>query len=201
MARSSLGQQLARIVGRAARDGAREWLSGCGREPQQPGPQQERQQPRQQEPHQERRREPQQERQQARVNGYPGDFEGIPAIAYAPAHDGDPDPGEVVWTWVPFEEDHSRGKDRPVLVVGRDGAWLLGLMLTSQDHDRDAAQEARHGRQWVDIGSGPWDRQGRPSEARVDRILRVDPAQVRREGAVLPRERFDEVAAALRAAP
>ncbi len=23
---------------------------------------------------------------------------------YAPAHDGDPDPGEIVWTWVPFEE-------------------------------------------------------------------------------------------------
>jgi hypothetical protein len=23
---------------------------------------------------------------------------------YAPDHDGDPDPGEIVWTWVPFEE-------------------------------------------------------------------------------------------------
>ena len=23
---------------------------------------------------------------------------------YSPAHDGDPDPGEIVWTWVPFEE-------------------------------------------------------------------------------------------------
>jgi hypothetical protein len=101
---------------------------------------------------------------------------------------------------VPFEEDHSRGKDRPVLVIGRDDAWLLGLMLTSQDHDRDAAQEARHGREWVDIGTGSWDRQGRPSEARVDRIVRLDPARVRREGAVLSRERFDEVAAAVRAA-
>lgn len=134
------------------------------------------------------------------AEAYPGDFDGVPQMTYAPSDDGDPDPGEIVWTWVPYEEDHSRGKDRPVLVIGHDGAWLLALMLTSQDHDRDAAQEARWGRHWVDIGSGPWDRQGRPSEARVDRILRVDPARVRREGAVLPRERFTEVAAAVRTA-
>ena len=195
MARGSLGRQLARIVGRAARDGARGWLrsresqNGNGDRPRagngpaattptptRPGP------------------------GASPAGGYPGDFEGTPDIAYSPAHDGDPDPGEIVWTWVPFEEDHSRGKDRPVLVIGHDGAWLLGLMLTSQDHDRDAAQEARHGRAWVDIGTGSWDRQGRPSEARVDRIVRVDPARVRREGAVLSRERFDEVAAAVRAA-
>jgi hypothetical protein len=33
----------------------------------------------------------------------------------------------------------------------------------------------------------------------VDRIIRVDPADVRREGAVLDRARFDEVAAGIRA--
>jgi len=104
-----------------------------------------------------------------------------------------------VWTWVPYEEDHTRGKDRPVLVVGRDGRWLLGLMLTSKDHDRDAAQEAREGRYWVDIGSGAWDRGGRASEVRVDRVVRVDPGAVRREGAVLDRRRFEEVATAVRA--
>ncbi len=99
---------------------------------------------------------------------------------------------------MPFEEGDGRGKDRPVLVVGRSGTDLLGLMLTSKDHDRDAADEARHGRVWVDIGSGAWDRQGRPSEVRVDRVLRVDPADVRREGAVLDRRRFDQVAAVAR---
>jgi hypothetical protein len=130
--------------------------------------------------------------------GYPGDFRGVPTLDYAPKPDGRPDPGEVVWTWVPFEEDHSQGKDRPVLLVGRDGRWLLGLMLTSQDHDHDAAQEARWGRHWVDIGVGAWDRRGRPSEVRIDRILRVDPAAVRREGAVLDRARFDAVARAVR---
>ena len=38
-------------------------------------------------------------------------------IAYAPKPDGRPDPGEVVWTWVPYEDDPSQGKDRPVLLV------------------------------------------------------------------------------------
>jgi hypothetical protein len=131
---------------------------------------------------------------------YPGDFTGTPDLTYAPKPDGRPDPGEIVWTWVAYEEDHRQGKDRPVLLVGHDGEWLLALMLTSKDHDRDHAQEAREGRHWQDIGSGAWDRKGRPSEVRVDRVLRVDPAAVRREGAVLDQERFEQVAMAVRAA-
>ena len=126
--------------------------------------------------------------------GYPGDFEGRVEIRYAPHPDGEPDPGEIVWAWVPYEEDHSQGKDRPVLLIGRDGPWLLALQMTSRDHDRDEDQERRAGRVWVDIGSGAWDRQGRPSEVRVNRVLRIDPAQIRREGAVLARDRFDAVA-------
>jgi PemK-like, MazF-like toxin of type II toxin-antitoxin system len=119
-------------------------------------------------------------------------------LEYRPRQDGRPDPGEVVWAWVPYEEGDGRGKDRPVLVVARQGSALLGLMLSSKDHDLDAADEARHGRSWLDVGSGAWDRQGRPSEVRLDRILRLDPSAVRREGAVLPRARFDEVAAEVR---
>ena len=127
--------------------------------------------------------------------GYPGDFRGEVEIQYAPHPDGEPDPGEIVWAWVPYEEDHSRGKDRPVLLIGHDGPWLLALQMTSRDHDRDEEQERRAGRIWVDIGSGAWDRQGRPSEVRVNRILRIDPDRIRREGAVLARDRFDAVAA------
>ncbi|MGZ4446689.1 MAG: type II toxin-antitoxin system PemK/MazF family toxin [Nocardioides sp.] len=119
-------------------------------------------------------------------------------VAYAPRADGRPDPGEVVWAWVPFEEDASRGKDRPVLLVGRRGGTLLGLMLTSKDHDRDAADEARWGRRWMDVGSGGWDRQGRPSEVRLDRLLELDASGVRREGAALPRPVFDRVVAEAR---
>ena len=129
---------------------------------------------------------------------YPGDYQGVPDFDYAPKLDGRPDPGEIVWTWVPYEEDASRGKDRPVLIVGRDGEWLLGMPLTSKDHDRDAEQERRAGRTWVDIGSGAWDNRGRPSEVRIDRIVRVDVATVRREGAVLEQSRFDEVGRAAR---
>lgn len=129
----------------------------------------------------------------ATPGGYPGDFTGAVRPVYSPDLDGSPDPGEVVWTWVPYEEDHSRGKDRPVLLVGRDGPWLLALQLTSKDHDRDAAQEARYGRLWFDIGSGPWDGRGRPSEVRLNRVIRVDPGAVRREGAVMDRGTFDAV--------
>jgi hypothetical protein len=115
------------------------------------------------------------------------------AVSYAPRADGRPDPGEVVWGWVPFEDDPSLGKDRPVLLVGqRDGQWL-GLMLTSKDHDRDAADEARWGRHWIDVGTGGWDRQGRPSEVRLDRLIVLAPEAVRREGAALDRRTFDRV--------
>ena len=130
-------------------------------------------------------------------DAYPGDFTGTVKAEYAPKRDGKPDPGEIVWTWVPFEEDHSRGKDRPVLIVGRDSQWLLALQLTSKDHDRDAADEARHGRRWIDIGTGPWDRQGRPSEVRLDRVLRISADNLRREGATLGRDKFEQVARSL----
>jgi hypothetical protein len=112
---------------------------------------------------------------------------------YAPEVDGEPDPGEVVWGWVPYEDDPAQGKDRPVLLLARDGDAWLGLMLSSQDHDRDAADEARHGRHWMDVGTGGWDRQRRPSEVRLDRLLRLDDSAVRREGAALDRQVFDAV--------
>ena len=119
----------------------------------------------------------------------------VPDVEYRPREDGRPDPGEVVWAWVPYDEDDGRGKDRPVLVIGRRNGALLGLMLSSQDHDRDVADEARHGRIWTDLGTGAWDVRGRASEVRLDRLLVLDPAAVRREGAALDRDRFDRVVA------
>lgn len=132
------------------------------------------------------------------IPDYPGDFTGRPPIEYAPVEGRLPDPGEVVWAWVPFEEDHSQGKERPVLLIGRDEPWLLGVPLTSKDHDRDADQEARAGRYWMDIGSGPWDTSGRPSEARLNRVVRVDPDRVRRRGVRLEKKIFDAVAGQIR---
>ena len=117
---------------------------------------------------------------------------GTVSMGYAPAVDGDPDPGEIVWTWVPYEERDGRGKDRPVLLVARErGGTLLAAQLTSKDHsgERDA----------VPIGTGSWDSAGRASWVKLDRIFRVHPGGMRREAAALDAARFRLVAEALHA--
>ncbi|MGO3211463.1 type II toxin-antitoxin system PemK/MazF family toxin [Brachybacterium sp. AOP42-C2-15] len=130
-------------------------------------------------------------------------------LEYAPRQDGNPDPGEVVWAWVPYEEDLAQGKDRPVLVVaeeaaaagGSDGSGdvLVALMLTSRDRADDGEVTTdQHGSTWVDIGAGEWDREGRASEVRADRLLRLAPGAARREGGRLDRARYDRVAAVVR---
>ena len=114
------------------------------------------------------------------------DYAGAVQWEYSPELDRDADPGEVVWTWVAYEEDSGVGKDRPVAVVGRtDDRRLVVLMLSSKDHRDD--------RGWIAIGAGPWDSEGRESWVRRDRLLAVDAAAVRREGAILPRSTFDDI--------
>lgn len=69
---------------------------------------------------------------------------------------------------------------------------LLGLMLSSQDrHATDG--------DWVGIGTGSWDYEARPSWVRLDRVLDVPEDGIRREGAILEREKFELVATRLRA--
>lgn len=112
---------------------------------------------------------------------------------YDPDLDGDADPGEIVWTWVPYEDDPSQGKDRPVVVIGRDGDDVLGVYLSSKSHaDRPDGDE------WIELGSGAWDSDGRISFVNAGRLLRLDPDKIRREGAILERERFDAVVAKVR---
>ncbi|HEY0697821.1 MAG TPA: type II toxin-antitoxin system PemK/MazF family toxin [Micromonospora sp.] len=113
-------------------------------------------------------------------------------LVYAPELDGQADPGEIVWTWVAYEDDPRQGKDRPVLVVGRESRTLFGLMLSSQS-ERDGQ------RHWLALGPGAWDRDNRPSWVRLDRVLTMREDSIRREGAILDRSRFDRVAQALRA--
>jgi hypothetical protein len=130
------------------------------------------------------------------VRGGAWDFGGRVRPEYSPRRDGDPDPGEVVWAWVPYEEDPAVGKDRPLLVIGHDvtdSAVLVGLMLSSQDHGGD--------RGWFPVGAGPWDREDRPSWVRLDRPLAVRAGAVRREGAALPAETFLAVVERAVAAP
>lgn len=115
----------------------------------------------------------------------------VDGVVYAPHRDGDADPGEVVWAWIPYEEDHSQGKDRPAIVIGYDGPLLVLVPLTSKDQD---------GREdTLGIGTGPWDPAGRPSWVKLDRLIGVAPDSVRREGAALDRARFDQVVARLTA--
>ena len=111
-----------------------------------------------------------------------------PTIVYSPDLDGDPDPGEIVWTWVPYEDDPNQGKDRPVLVIGWSGDELAAVPLSSKDHGN-----RRDGDEWIEVGTGAWDSQGRPSYADAGRLLHVAPNDVRREGAILVRARFDAV--------
>ncbi|MGM0930714.1 MAG: type II toxin-antitoxin system PemK/MazF family toxin [Actinomycetota bacterium] len=128
------------------------------------------------------------------VSRYAGDYLGAGTISYSPQTDGSPDPGEIVWTWVPYQEDYSQGKDRPVLVIGNHRGRLLALMMTSRDRNNTRSRDE----DYVDIGSGAWDVRGRPSEIKLDRVLQLDPAAVRREGAVLPRSTFEKVAQGMR---
>ncbi|HEY9439840.1 MAG TPA: type II toxin-antitoxin system PemK/MazF family toxin, partial [Streptomyces sp.] len=79
-----------------------------------------------------------------------------------------------------------RGKDRPVLVVARERTGsLLAVQLSSKQHRMD--------REWVALGSGPWDRSGRPSWVNLDRVLRVHEDGMRREACALDRGRFNLV--------
>ncbi|MEU4509630.1 type II toxin-antitoxin system PemK/MazF family toxin [Nonomuraea wenchangensis] len=113
-------------------------------------------------------------------------LDGKATLAYAPDLDGLADPGEIVWAWVPYEEDPSRGKDRPLLIVGRTGRRLLGMMLSSKGDD---------GQEWLPIGA--WGSDGRASYLRLDRVFVLDEDDLRREGAVLDADRFTRVAARL----
>ncbi|MFW0180480.1 type II toxin-antitoxin system PemK/MazF family toxin [Rothia sp. P5766] len=123
------------------------------------------------------------------TGGYPGDYFGTVTFDYSPNPDGEADPGEVVWAWVPFEEDYTQGKDRPLLIIGKSGNYLLGLMLTSKDHTNAATTDPNY----LDIGSGAWDKEGRPSEVKLNRVIQLNPRGLRREGATMDRATFDLV--------
>lgn len=118
----------------------------------------------------------------------------MPKPAYNPAVDGRPLPGEVVWTWVAYDQDSRQGKDRPVLVVAVDGARITALELRSRRDER--GQRSRQ--VWFGLGIGDWDRRQRESEVRLDRRLTVSIYDVRRVGSELDPARFDQVLAALR---
>ncbi|VEI14100.1 PemK-like protein [Trueperella bialowiezensis] len=123
---------------------------------------------------------------------------GLPDFEYEPVRNGAPDPGEVVWTWVPFDENDGRRKDRPVLVVADTEEHVIFAQMTSKDKTPAASREAKHGRYWMDIGTGGWDPRRRPSEVRLDRLLVAHGSQIRREGSYVRKDIFDDVVRAIK---
>lgn len=111
-------------------------------------------------------------------------------LSYAPDRDGDPDAGEIVWTWVPYAENDGRGKDRPVLVIARQSAdRVYAVKLTSR------ARDGENG--YLSIGAGSWDGERRESWVDLDQLYSVHVTGMRREAAALERAQFDHVAAEL----
>ncbi|MDO5061458.1 MAG: type II toxin-antitoxin system PemK/MazF family toxin [Actinomycetaceae bacterium] len=121
----------------------------------------------------------------------------MPHLEYRPNRDGGADPGEVVWAWVPFEDDPSVGKDRPVLVLAEHRDGFVCAQMTSKDHED--FKETQWGRRWMDIGTGDWDRQHRPSEVRLDRFVFIPAHSVRREGGRVSEAVYSKVVKAIQA--
>ena len=109
------------------------------------------------------------------------------SIFYAPDMDGQAEPGEVVWFYVPA----TPLRERSMLVVGRDRQDVLGLLISSNDdHADDDA--------WLPIGSGEWKTTGEPCWVRLDKTLAIPETDLRRRGALFPPRRFDRIADHLR---
>lgn len=109
---------------------------------------------------------------------------------YAPSRNRAADAGEVIWTWVPYEENDGRGKDRPVLVIGRhSGDRVFAVRMTSKSHEGD--------RDYLSIGTGAWDSRGRESWVDIEQLYSVHSRGMRREAAALDRTTFRVVADAL----
>lgn len=112
------------------------------------------------------------------------------AVGYSPNRNGRPDSGEVIWTWVPYEENDGRGKDRPVLVIGRQSRdRVYAVRMTSKPHDRD--------RDYISIGSGSWDSHHRESWVDIEQLYSVHDQGMRREAAMLDESRYAVIARAL----
>lgn len=112
---------------------------------------------------------------------------GSVRVTYKPDYpDGHPDPGEVVWAKVRFQEDVNQSKDRPVLIIGRINGSdkLAAVQLTSNVTGRPDSMM---------IGTGSWDRLGRNSAVKLSQIIVVDPKDYRREGSKFERDKFEAV--------
>lgn len=127
------------------------------------------------------------ERVEAVCNVHPT-AEMVRNIYYAPDMDGHAEPGEVVW--ISVAEDLGP-RERAILVVGHGMETILGLLISpNSDHEDEEG--------WLDIGSGSWDSSGAPCWLCLDKVIEVPELAIRREGAIVPRRRFERIATKLR---
>lgn len=112
-------------------------------------------------------------------------------VVYSPDMDGQADPGEVVWIPLQLEGEHAELRERGVVVVGRQEQYLLGMLISTRTEHEDQPE-------WLFMGSGSWNEDPKPSWVRIDRVLLVPESGIRRAGAVMPRKRFELIAAKLR---
>lgn len=113
------------------------------------------------------------------------------SLFYAPNMDGHVDPGEVVWFWVAPDDQTGSLTERALVVVGRHGDLIIGLLTSPNPSHADSTN-------WLDIGAGPWDDAGRQSWVRLDKVIKVPETAIRRQGAVIPEHRFNRIANRLR---
>ena len=75
-------------------------------------------------------------------------------------------------------------------MIGRQSAdRVYAVRMTSKPHDGE--------RDYLSIGTGGWDSQGRESWVDIEQLYSVHERGLRREAAVLDRRRYDRVSAAL----
>ncbi|WP_246118161.1 type II toxin-antitoxin system PemK/MazF family toxin [Corynebacterium canis] len=113
------------------------------------------------------------------------------SLYYAPDMDGQADPGEVVWIMVNTNGPDKPPMERAIVVVGRAAHNILGLLISPDD-----AHKEEHN--WLDIGAGAWDEASRQCWVRLDKVLEVPELHIRRQGAIIPRQRFERIANRLR---
>lgn len=111
-------------------------------------------------------------------------------IFYAPDMDGQADPGEIVWADIHTHHGETLDK-RAVLIIGRKDHTLLAMLISSND-------EHANQKNWLEVGSGPWDPAGRESWIRVDKILQIPESLIQRRGAAMPERRYERIANYLR---
>ena len=112
------------------------------------------------------------------------------AVIYAPDMDGQADPGEVVWVHIRTQKGGEL-ELRSLLIIGRKKHTLLGLLISSNEHNS-------HSPTWIAIGSGPWDPEGKESYVRLDKVLEIPESEIQRRGVSMPERRYDRIAARLR---